>query len=164
MCIDAIMVANVTDRGRHLYVFQCSTGRIKIGRSGNPDIRRRALQNASGRRITPVVILRDRGAEELKIHSGLSQHRGIGEWFVNTDRCRKDIADALGIEIEWSMPAHQYVAKWRAKKADEERDAAVAAAVAEMLANPRGRGYQERRMKEAATNADRASVRASWHK
>lgn len=121
-------------RGQHLYVLQDATGRIKIGRSGDPKKRCRDLQNASGRKINVVLILPNRGVDEQDVHAALTQYRGYGEWFANSDACRKAIAAALGAEIKWRMPSEQHVAEWQRKEREEASRATIDAGIARYFA------------------------------
>lgn len=144
-------------RGQHLYVFQDATGRIKIGRSGDPAKRRRSMQTATGRKIITILVLKDRGFEELAIMTKLAKHRRLGEWFNNTDECRLDITDAIGGPIDWPMPSEKYIQAWRKKKEEEEIRAMVAIGIAKIYASSPKRKRSdlvERRIEDARKAAE----------
>ena len=84
----------VAHRG-HLYVMQATDGRIKIGRSGNPNKRRRDLETSSGMKIALIATFKGRGSEEGAIHALLHEYRRIGEWF-DDDVIGKFIANGRG--------------------------------------------------------------------
>lgn len=117
-------------RGQHLYVLQDSTGRIKIGRSGDPERRCRDLQNSSGRKITLVLVLEMRGDDEQRVLASSAEHRVYGEWFINSEGSRRDISAAIGVAIEWPLPPQRYIAAWREEIQNRDARAAVDAAVA----------------------------------
>jgi hypothetical protein len=148
----------MNDAKKHLYVFQDSTGRIKVGRSIDPEKRRKTLQRAGGRRINIVLVLKGRGDEELRIHDALAANRGYGEWFANSDACRRDLCAALGVEIKWTMPTQQYVAEWRRKKEEEESRAAINASIEAYFSRPVSPAAQ-RRMDRIARGEDLVSMR-----
>jgi Meiotically up-regulated gene 113 len=85
---------------KHLYVMQAPSGRIKIGRSGNPEKRRSALEHQCGVPITLVMVFPERGCEELDIHYALAEHHTrLGEWFFGTQEAIAAIRAAIGEDI-----------------------------------------------------------------
>lgn len=83
-------------RGDHLYVMQKASGRIKIGRSGNPEQRRRSLELSSGQRVKLIAVFEGRGVEERAIHSRLAAFPWIGEWFQSSIKATEAIAKPSG--------------------------------------------------------------------
>lgn len=77
------------EKGLHLYIMQSDvTGAVKIGRSSEPDKRRKDLQTGSPYHIRILAVILDKGSEEHKVHMGVERWRlrggteGIkGEWF-----------------------------------------------------------------------------------
>ena len=122
------------ERGRDLYVFQASDGRIKIGRSGNPRKRRLALQTAVGRKLITVMVLPGRGADETAVHQALSRHRLIGEWFTNTKASRRDIAAALNVDVAFPVPIAEIRSAWLEQQREARVDQLVDDAVVDMQA------------------------------
>lgn len=126
-------------RGQHLYVFQDSSGLIKIGRSSDPLKRRRTIETASGKKLSTVLVLHDRGDEEGMVLAAANAHRRTGEWFAGCGACRNAIEGAVGMELKWPLPLPQHLAAWRATKERERVDAAIAACV-HAIKNPAKRG------------------------
>lgn len=85
--------------GVDLYIMQNETGRIKIGRSGNCEVRRATLEMACGVKIVLLAILPGRGEDERRLHAALHNYRQMGEWFS------RDVAPALqdAAEIEFDL-------------------------------------------------------------
>jgi hypothetical protein len=125
------------DRGRHLYVFQDSEGLIKIGRSGDPKARRRSLEFSSGRKISIVLTVRDRGANEKAIMTAAARYRGIGEWFENCAECRLIIEREIGRPIKWPRPSQLRAPDQGIDASRQETEDAIAALCAEMKLKPR---------------------------
>lgn len=78
-----------------LYVMQNEFGLIKIGRSLNPERRRKSLQSGEGCTIAVVAVLEGHGHREEQIHLSLKRHLIEGEWFRGTPSARAAITDAL---------------------------------------------------------------------
>ena len=116
--------------GRFLYVMQAEDGRIKIGRSKHPHKRCRDLQSEAGLRIWVCLTLRGRGWEESRIHAACSEHRALGEWFVNTEASMDAIMLAVGQHVEFKITK-----PGRLPLSDEQerRDADAAKAVKELV-------------------------------
>lgn len=89
----------------HLYVMQASDGRIKIGRSSNPEKRRSDLEGASGLRVWVCAVFEGRGHEERRIHSECAEYRLLGEWFHNTPPAMAAIKRAVGARFRFELPA-----------------------------------------------------------
>jgi hypothetical protein len=89
--------------GMHLYVMQSATGRIKIGRSSNPKLRRLNLQSAIGQPLFLLKVFKNRGTEERVIHDKLAEWREFGEWFTNSGPCRQAIGEAIGAQIGFKV-------------------------------------------------------------
>ena len=69
-------------RGLHLYVMQMDkTGAIKVGRSSNPEARRRSLQTGCAYEIRILLVADGQGHREKKLHKEMAKHRQAGEWF-----------------------------------------------------------------------------------
>src|ERR1700733_13264852 len=87
--------------GRHLYVMQAASGRIKIGRSNDPKVRRKALETARGERLLLLKVLKERGPDERVILDKLVRWRQHGEWFINTEASRAAIDEGIGEKIKF---------------------------------------------------------------
>lgn len=85
----------------HLYVMQNAFGRIKIGRSADPERRRRDLESSSGHKVVLVRIFLNRGAEEAIIHQKLREFRCIGEWFLGTAEAKRAICEAVQARLRF---------------------------------------------------------------
>jgi hypothetical protein len=88
-----------------LYVMQNSAGLIKIGRSINPDARRRTLELSCGMRVELVLKLAERGSDEREVQGALWRHVLIGEWFKCNEES-KEILRAIfsGHELRFPYP------------------------------------------------------------
>lgn len=123
----------------HLYVMQGSCGRIKIGRSINPEKRRRDLQTQGGRTIRLVAVFQGQGAEERRIHAALAPHRLLGEWFRSSIACRNAIIDLLGpmkFPFEYTADARRKAAEVKAAEKAEADYQAMMAKAREYLSRP----------------------------
>lgn len=118
-----------------LYVMQAAWGGIKIGKSIDPERRRRGLETQSGREVHLVAVLDSMGDRERDIHAELWRYRRTGEWFVNTPSARRAMEAALGCALDFPILGMD--------KADEaleeqrrqaEADSAVAAFIADLEA------------------------------
>lgn len=78
-----------------LYVMQNEFGLIKIGRSLDPERRRKSLQSGEGCTIAVVAVLEGQGHREEQIHLSLKRHVIEGEWFRGTQSARAAIREAL---------------------------------------------------------------------
>jgi hypothetical protein len=74
-----------------LYVMQNEFGLIKIGRSLNPELRRKNLQSNERCVIAVVAVLEERGHLEEAIHQSLKDHAIEGEWFDGSPSARAAI-------------------------------------------------------------------------
>jgi hypothetical protein len=98
----ASMVAKKLERGfdyGHLYVMQARSGPIKIGRSADPEKRRRSLQVQIGEPVALIAVLDQRGVEEECIHVLLrrSMCHLVYEWFDSHRIARDIIGRLLGV-------------------------------------------------------------------
>lgn len=57
------------------------TGRIKIGRSVDPERRLKSLQTGNGNQIRIIAVFKGEGYRESYLHDELARWRGKGEWF-----------------------------------------------------------------------------------
>lgn len=78
-----------------LYVMQNEFGLIKIGRSLDPERRRKAIQNGERCGVTLVAVFQGEGHREEGIHIGLDAYAIEGEWFEGTSTARAAIVDAI---------------------------------------------------------------------
>ena len=73
--------------GQHLYILMShTTGAFKVGRSSNPKRRLRDLQVGSPFKLKLILVVKDMGWRERKVHAALrgyhSQGTYAGEWFI----------------------------------------------------------------------------------
>lgn len=88
-----------------LYVMQNEHGLIKIGRSVDPEQRRRQLQRLDQCKIELVKVLSSRGRREPAVHRALRKHHIEGEWFEGHDASRAAITRVLRAGVlEWPFP------------------------------------------------------------
>lgn len=87
--------------GQHLYVIQCATGHIKIGRSSDPRGRLRTLEDCSPFEMFLVHVCQDRGHEERAILAELRPYWYRGEWHIGTTACRQAVSDLLDASLMW---------------------------------------------------------------
>lgn len=87
-----------------LYVMQNEHGLIKIGRSVNPERRRRDLERSEQCRIVLVHVLFAQGEQEERVHLKLRRHLIEGEWFKGSNAARKAIAKVLELESDLAWP------------------------------------------------------------
>ena len=88
------------EKGKHLYIAQMShTGAVKIGRSRDPEARLRQLQTSCPYPLKLVLVLRDQGHLEKKLHRRLRRGRTKGgeEWFEY--ECLGELPD----DIYWAI-------------------------------------------------------------
>lgn len=78
-----------------LYIMQNEFGLIKIGRSLNPEDRRKSLQSGENCALAIVAALEKQGHREEEVHLGLKRHKIEGEWFKGTPSARNAITRAL---------------------------------------------------------------------
>ncbi|WP_425985756.1 GIY-YIG nuclease family protein [Brevundimonas sp. TWP1-2-1b1] len=78
-----------------LYVMQNEFGLIKIGRSLNPELRRKNLQSNERCAIAIVAVLEKQGHLEEAIHLSLMDHAIEGEWFDGTAAARAAVIRAI---------------------------------------------------------------------
>lgn len=74
---------------QHLYLMQNEHGLLKVGRSADPERRRRTLETEEMCLIEIVAVQEDRGDMEEEIHLELDEFRIIGEWFSGCDDARE---------------------------------------------------------------------------
>jgi hypothetical protein len=71
--------------GRSLYIMQMGgTGAFKIGRSGDPENRRKQLQTGCPHSIRLLLVIPDMGHREREVHRRMARHKTrsySGEWF-----------------------------------------------------------------------------------
>jgi len=90
------------NKSPHLYIMQASDGRIKIGRSGNPEQRRKQIVMLSGLPVFIVLVLPDRGDDELDIQGEMWRYNTrIGEWFEGTLEAQNELRAILGCDIKF---------------------------------------------------------------
>lgn len=87
-----------------LYVMQNEHGLIKVGRSVNPERRRRDLERSEQCRIALVHVLAAQGEREERVHLKLRRHLIEGEWFKGSSASRNAIAKELGLEPDLAWP------------------------------------------------------------
>lgn len=88
------------NKSPHLYIMQAADGRIKIGRSGNPEQRRKAIAMLSGLPVSIVLVLHDRGNDEREIQGQMWQfNTRIGEWFEGTLAAQAELRAILDCEL-----------------------------------------------------------------
>jgi len=73
--------------GEHLYLIQSfCTGAFKVGRSSNPERRLRDLQVGSPFKLKIILVVKNQGTREKRVHDALhafrSQGEYEGEWFI----------------------------------------------------------------------------------
>lgn len=69
-----------------LYFIKDTLGRIKIGRSINPEKRVKGLQTSTSSTIKLVFAVLNKGCMEKRLHSCFSELHVRGEWFTYTTR------------------------------------------------------------------------------
>lgn len=84
----------------YLYVMQAKDGRVKIGRSVNPELRRRQIQNQGGMQVYLLAAMPKRGDDEYDVQGELWQHVLIGEWVRNCQAMWELLNAFLGTNIE----------------------------------------------------------------
>lgn len=89
-----------------LYVMQNCCGLIKIGRSYDPENRRRLLQISDKCTIKIVKILNECGHLEENAHIHLQKFRITGEWFEGTEISKKAISKYFSFSPEFAWPFH----------------------------------------------------------
>ena len=77
---EEVIVEYISDKS-YLYILRNSIGLVKIGKSVNPELRRKTIEFASGIKIEIVNKIKDAEWYEIKLHKYYSEYRGIGEWF-----------------------------------------------------------------------------------
>ena len=88
-----------------LYVMQNEHGLIKIGRSIDPEFRRRQLQKQDKCKVEIVVVLSERGRREQAVHRALKIYRIEEEWFEGNDAARAAVTRTLRAgELQWPFP------------------------------------------------------------
>lgn len=97
-------------QSQDIYVMQNEHGLIKIGRSIDPEKRRRVLETAYACGIRIVVVLRHQGDREEAIHMALAEHHIAGEWFEGHDLARANIQALLDVEMRWPFALDQEAA------------------------------------------------------
>lgn len=78
-----------------LYVMQNEVGLVKIGRSLDPERRRRALQSDEQCAVNLISVLIGQGHREEATHLSLSDHLIEGEWFEGTAEAQAAISALL---------------------------------------------------------------------
>lgn len=96
-----------------LYVMQNEFGLIKIGRSLDPERRRRSLQSDERCSVALVVSLTGQGHREEVTHLSLSDHLIEGEWFKGTADAQEAISALLPevATVEWPFHYDAVVAE-----------------------------------------------------
>jgi len=97
--------------GVHLYLIQSScTGAFKIGRSSNVKRRLAELQTGSPYKLRIILVLKNQGERERRLHRDLARYRSQGthkgEWFIEPalGSLPLDIYEQLDLEdSEWWM-------------------------------------------------------------
>lgn len=98
-----------------LYVMQNEHGFVKVGRSLNPEIRRKNLERSEDCRIRIVATFPNQGHREESIHIALAEHRVEGEWFDGSPAALAAITRAIdpGASFKWPfILAGQSAEKW----------------------------------------------------
>lgn len=80
-----------------IYVISDNRGKIKVGRSIDPQKRIMSLQTGSTELLTLVLVVKHRGDDERRLHALLSRHRISGEWFHDRLETRLIIIHALRV-------------------------------------------------------------------
>lgn len=85
-----------------LYVMQNEHGLIKIGRSVDPEQRRRQLQLLDQCQIKIVTVLAERGRREPAVHRALRKYHIDGEWFAGDVVSREAMVRVLRVgDLRW---------------------------------------------------------------
>ena len=87
-----------------LYLMQNHCGLIKVGRSINPEYRRRTLERAEECRIVLIHAWPGQGKREEELHFLLGDFRRAGEWFDGGDSARAAVAAAVMLEEQPFWP------------------------------------------------------------
>ena len=98
-----------------LYVMQNEHGFVKVGRSLNPESRRKSLEASEDCHIRIVATFPNQGHREESIHIALDEHRIEGEWFDGSASALAAIAEAVdpGASFNWPfIMAGQSAEKW----------------------------------------------------
>jgi T5orf172 domain len=86
-----------------LYVMQCVTAHIKVGRSRDAWHRLQQINDTSPFETFLVAVVTGAGDQESALHAALRPFWWRGEWFVGSSFCRETIARCLGIAIRWPI-------------------------------------------------------------
>jgi hypothetical protein len=103
-----------------LYVMQAKCGLIKVGRSVNPERRRRQLERLLGQPIAIVATFEGRGFDEERVLSGMTRkgfHNPPSEWFF----CNDDLKTRLTKLLSFKIAHWPYRASWEKEHALVER-------------------------------------------
>lgn len=95
-------------------------GRIKVGRSVDPERRRRQLQRLDQCQIEIVTVLADRGRRELAVHRALRKHHIDGEWFAGDEASRAAIVRVFRVgDLRWPFSLAEAAAEaWLERLSD----------------------------------------------
>jgi len=94
-------LTNERTRSLHLYVMQNEHGAIKLGRSSNPESRRKQLQYQVRCKISLVATFEQSGHMEEWLHFQLKEFRIEQEWFTGTDGARVAMERLLHSTLAW---------------------------------------------------------------
>jgi hypothetical protein len=87
------------ERRGWIYMFGDDLGRVKIGwTAGDPEVRRRSVESASGRPLRVLWTMRGEPADERALQDRFAGLRQIGEWFRLGPPLRRWLA-AYGAEV-----------------------------------------------------------------
>ena len=121
----------------HLYLMQTTSGALKIGRSSNPERRRRGLETGGGRKIVVLAVLNEMGHREGELHAALAGCRHLGEWFALTAESRRVAREVFGVD---RLPYPVCGGKGGRRSAGEkEASEAIAALALKIASTPRKR-------------------------
>ncbi len=100
--IDALSsLRNEDTQSLSLYVMQNEFGAIKVGRSAEPEERKRQLIQELRCQIKLVTVVPKAGHREEWCHLQMAEHSLAGEWFSGSDDARAHVAKLLEATLSW---------------------------------------------------------------
>ncbi len=110
---------NADTQAVSLYVMQNEFGAIKVGRSVEPEERKRQLVQELRCKIKLVTVMPKAGHREEWCHLQMAEHSLVGEWFAGTLAARNHIAKLLKATFTWPYEEDaEGLARWLERVAD----------------------------------------------
>ncbi len=80
------------------FIEDTASGRVKIGRSNNPNARLQQLQTGSSGRLQLILTIRGSASRERELHQQFGQDRIQGEWFHHSEKIQEFISQYMDQE------------------------------------------------------------------